>query len=77
MGLPDRISVDPEICLGKPIIKGTRLKVEFILDLLAAGNTHEEIITGYKIQEEDILAVLEYAKDLVERESVYTLPAFL
>ena len=74
MGIPDRIAVDPDVCTGKPVIKGTRLKVEFILDLLASGTTHEEIVAGYKIQEEDILAVLEYARELVGREAVYRLP---
>lgn len=69
MDMPDRITVDPDVCLGKPFIKGTRLKVEFVLDLLASGNTHEEIVAGYKIQEEDILAVLEYARELVGRDA--------
>ena len=70
-----RITLDPEVCLGKPVIKGTRLKIEFILDLLASGSTHEEIIEGYAIEEEDILAVLEYAKMVMERERVFIMPA--
>ncbi|MEX2717677.1 MAG: DUF433 domain-containing protein [Candidatus Sigynarchaeota archaeon] len=70
----DRIVVDPKICLGKPCIKGSRLKVEFILDLLASGWTHEQIKKEYKIQEEDILAVLEYAKNVVENEQVFKIP---
>ena len=58
MGTTDRIVIKPEICNGKPIIKGTRLKVEFILSLLAEGWKNEEICKEYDLQQEDILAVL-------------------
>ncbi|HTQ56529.1 MAG TPA: DUF433 domain-containing protein [Bryobacteraceae bacterium] len=47
MGRPDRIVIDPEILAGKPVIRGTRLAVEFILDLLAAGQSEADIVTNY------------------------------
>jgi uncharacterized protein (DUF433 family) len=54
-----RITVDPEILAGKPIIKGTRIPVELIIDLLANGWTTEEILENYpKLKKEDITAAL-------------------
>ncbi len=58
----ERIVTNPEILGGKPIIRGTRLSVEFILELLASGMTKEEILADYPhITKEDLYAVLEYA----------------
>jgi uncharacterized protein (DUF433 family) len=58
----NRITADPQILGGKPIIRGTRLSVEFILDLLASGMTEEEILDDYPhITKEDIHACLRYA----------------
>ncbi len=58
----ERITVDPEILVGKPIIKGTRLSVEYILNLLAHGATPEEIIEEYEgLAAEDIRACLLFA----------------
>ncbi len=58
----DRITIDPAICHGKPIIRGLRYPVESILELLAGGMTYEEILADYCVLErEDILAVLAYA----------------
>jgi uncharacterized protein (DUF433 family) len=57
-----RIVVDPRILGGKPIIEGTRISVEFILDLLASGVREEEILEDYPhLTKEDILACLRYA----------------
>ncbi len=57
--LLNRIVVDPKVMVGKPIIKGTRLTVQYILGLLAQGMTTEEIIQEYKnVAKEDILACL-------------------
>jgi uncharacterized protein (DUF433 family) len=54
--------VDPDILAGKPIIRGTRLAVEFILELLAAGQSEREIIASYPgLTRDDILACLSYA----------------
>ncbi|UJW73446.1 DUF433 domain-containing protein [Rhizobium sp. SL42] len=57
-----RISVDPEICSGRPTIRGLRVRVKDILELLAAGASHEEILEDYPYLEPlDIVAVLEFA----------------
>jgi uncharacterized protein (DUF433 family) len=57
-----RITVDPEKCGGRPIIRGLRIRVKDVLDLLAAGASREEILEDYPLLEsEDITAVLEYA----------------
>ena len=54
-----RITIDPAICHGKPIIRGLRYPVESILELLAGGMSYEEILADYEdLQREDILAVL-------------------
>jgi uncharacterized protein (DUF433 family) len=63
MDWQSRITLDPNILVGKPIIKGTRLAVEFIIDLLAQGWSNEEILRNYPgITLEDIQACLAYAK---------------
>jgi uncharacterized protein (DUF433 family) len=59
--LLDRISVNPNICFGKPCIKGTRIWVSLILDFLATGETFETILDNYpQMRREDILACLAY-----------------
>jgi len=63
MELLSRISIDPTIMHGKPIIRGMRWTVEMILDLLAAGMTSEEILEDHpELEKEDIFACLQYAK---------------
>ena len=63
--LLQRISMNPEICHGKPCIRGLRYPVEFVLELLSSGMTHEEILTDYDdLEEADILAVLLFAARL-------------
>ncbi len=75
MELKDRIAIDPDILAGKPIIKGTRIAVEFILELLAEGWTHEKILQNYpQLKKADILAVLQYATEVLKKEKVYPLP---
>jgi uncharacterized protein (DUF433 family) len=65
----ERIVTNPEILGGKPIIRGTRLSVEFILELLASGMTKEEILADYPhIIEKDFFAVLEYAAHALKNE---------
>jgi uncharacterized protein (DUF433 family) len=62
-----RIEVNPNILVGKPIIKGTRLSVQFILHLLAHGATIEEILSEYtELTEDDVLACLLYASETLE-----------
>lgn len=71
----DRISVDSKVLAGKPIIKGTRIAVEFVLDLLANGWTAEAILRNYpQLKKEDITAVLKYATEILAEEKVYPLP---
>ena len=72
----DRISADPAVLVGKPVIKGTRLAVEFILDLLAQGWSYDEILRNYPGMEvADIQPCLVYARDSVSVERVYLVPA--
>ena len=69
--LLERITVNPKIFGGKPIIRGRRLAVEHILGMLAAGDTAETILEGYPwLEPEDIQACLIYARRLVARERV-------
>lgn len=69
--LLDRITVDPAIFGGKPIIRGRRLAVEHVLGMLAAGDTPETILEGYPwLEREDIQACLTYARRLVGHERV-------
>jgi uncharacterized protein (DUF433 family) len=64
---PDRISVDPKILAGKPVIKGTRIAVEFVVDLLGRGWTTEQILHEYDhLSSEDIHACLAYASDVLK-----------
>ena len=63
--LSARITIDPEICHGKPCIRGLRYPVETILELLSAGMTHEDILADYDdLEALDILAVLDFAARL-------------
>ena len=59
--LLDRISVDPNVCFGKPCIRGTRIWVSLILDFLASGETAEQILAAYpQLTEDDIRATVAY-----------------
>jgi uncharacterized protein (DUF433 family) len=76
MPWPDRIIVDPEILAGKPVIRGTRIAVELILELLAAGQSESEILANYPgLSREDILASLSYASYLAHEYKAYPIPA--
>jgi uncharacterized protein (DUF433 family) len=69
--LTARITIDPEICHGKPCIRGLRYPVEWLLELLSSGMTHEEILADYKdLENEDILATLAFAARLSQIKSV-------
>jgi uncharacterized protein (DUF433 family) len=71
----DRIVVDPRILVGKPVIKGTRIAVEFVVELLANGWTTEQILHEYDhLTPEDIQACLGYASEVLKSERVYLLP---
>ena len=61
----ERITIDPKVLVGKPVIKGTRLAVEFVMELLAEGWTQEEILRNYpQLVAEDIRAALFHAVEL-------------
>lgn len=67
----NRITVDPEICHGKPCIRRMRWPVEVLLDLMLSGMTFEEILEDHpELEKEDILASLEYAKMLVSGRTI-------
>ena len=72
----ERIIIDPNILVGKPVIRGTRMAVEFVIDLLAEGWSREQILTNYPhLVAEDITACLRYAGSGMKRERVYPIPA--
>lgn len=69
------IEVNPNICGGKPVIKGTRITVEFILELLANGWSYEEILENYpQLKKEDILEAIRYAVEVLKEERIYKPP---
>ena len=75
MNWQERIYVDTEVLVGKPVIRGTRLAVEFILDLLAEGWTEADILRNYPgLMADDIRACLAYARTILQAEKVYPLP---
>lgn len=70
-----RISVNPDVCGGKPCIKGTRIWVSLILDMLASGATENEVRAEYpQIEHEDILAAIAYGAERA-REQIVPVPA--
>ena len=74
MSWQDRIVVDPAVLVGKPVVKGTRLAVEFIIDLLAQGWSEADILDSYPgLTREDIQACLAYASAMLHAEKVYPL----
>lgn len=69
--LLSRITIDPEICHGKPVIRGLRYPAETILDLLSSGMTSLEILSDYPdLEQDDIRAVLLYAAELSRVKSI-------
>ena len=69
------IEIDPKVCGGKPVIKGTRITVEFILELLANGWSYEEILENYpQLKKEDILEAVRYAVEILRDEKIYKPP---
>lgn len=76
MPWPERIVVDPQVLAGKPVVRGTRLAVEFILELLAAGQSENDLLTSYpELTRDDILACLSYASYLAHEYKAYPIPA--
>ena len=76
MNWRERIVIDPAVLVGKPIIKGTRISVEFVLDLLGRGWTMEQVLQEYDhLRPADLQACLAYASDVLKSERVYLLPS--
>jgi uncharacterized protein (DUF433 family) len=76
MNLLDRIVADPAVLVGKPVVRGTRLSVDFLLGLMAQGWPESEILRNYPgLVQEDILACLAYAEERVREERVYPSPS--
>jgi len=74
--MTDRITIDPDICHGKPTIRGLRYPVEMILELLTAGMSIEKILADYEnLERDDILAALAYATRLTQVKRVERLAA--
>lgn len=72
--LLQRITIDPNICHGKPCIRGLRYPVEFILELLSSGMSIEDILADYDdLERDDILAALLFAARLSQVKSIYKL----
>jgi uncharacterized protein (DUF433 family) len=75
MDWQERIVIDPNILVGKPTVKGTRLAVEFIIDLLAEGWSKSDILSNYPgLKTQDIQACLAYASWTLRAEKVYVSP---
>ncbi len=70
MNWKDRIEVNPAVLVGKPIIKGTRISVELIMDRMADGWSMEDVLASYpRISREDVLAALSFASELFKEET--------
>jgi len=70
----DRIVINPNILVGKPVVKGTRLAVEFIIDLMAQGWSEADILRNYPgLTRDDVQACLNYASTVLHAEKVYPL----
>jgi uncharacterized protein (DUF433 family) len=69
--MQERISVDPQICSGKPCIRGTRIMVKNILGMIAGGYTVEKVLEAYpELTPEDVAAALDYASQVIDEEKV-------
>jgi uncharacterized protein (DUF433 family) len=70
----DRVVIDPKICHGKPVIRGTRTPVAIVVGSLAGGMSFAEIEREYDLAAEDIRAALDFATQLIDREQFHPLP---
>lgn len=75
MNWEDRITIDPRVLTGKPVVRGTRIAVEFVVELLAEGWSEQQILDNYPgLSHEDLLACLRYASEVLKSERVYLVP---
>jgi uncharacterized protein (DUF433 family) len=71
MELDDRITIDPEICNGKPAIRGKRIAVQTILEFLSAGDSIDEVLENYpSLEREDVYASLRFASSVMDHNYV-------
>jgi uncharacterized protein (DUF433 family) len=71
----DRVELNPDVLLGKPVIRGTRISVEMILRKMSQGATEQELLDAHpRLTREDLQAVLAYAADSLGRETILLLP---
>jgi uncharacterized protein (DUF433 family) len=75
MNWKDYITLDSTVLVGKPIIKGTRLSVEFVLDLFAQGWPEEEILRNYRLEREQVRACAAYAQSRLSEEKIFSVAA--
>lgn len=68
--LLNRISINPEVCFGKPCIRGRRIWVSLILDMLASGTRMDEIMEEHDLSQEDILACIAYGAEMARERYV-------
>ncbi|MCK4907385.1 MAG: DUF433 domain-containing protein [Spirochaetes bacterium] len=66
----DKISVNYEVMLGKPVIKGTRITIELILKKLSEGESIKSVMADYSLTREDVLAALSYSADVIAQEEL-------
>jgi uncharacterized protein (DUF433 family) len=71
----ERIVIDPKICHGKPVIRGTRTPVSIVVGNLAGGMSYEDVCREYDLTLDDIRAALRFAGELVEQEQFHPLPS--
>ena len=71
MIITERIEINPDILIGKPVIKGTRISVELILNKISAGKSWDNIQNELDITKEDIIAALKYAEKIISNEEIF------
>ena len=70
----DHITIDPAVLVGKPVVKGTRIAVELVVDLLGRGYTVQQVLQQYDhLTADDVQACLAYAAEVLQSEKVYAL----
>ena len=75
MNWRDRIVLDPAVLVGKPVVKGTRIAVELVIELLGRGYTTAQVLEQYDmLTGEDVQACLSYASEVLKSERVYAVP---
>ena len=75
MNWQDYIVADPAVLVGKPVIKGTRLSVELILNLISQGWSEDEILRNYRLEREQVRACAAYAQNRLSEEKVFSVAA--